>query len=185
MMSILITWLFLNLSVINGHEQPDLKNLSSAELTIEAVDISENMSRVSTQNDELLVIVYDYEEQEMLADPLLVKKQVFNAKETTYKIDASSLLKAKSDKLLFFFIEQDVNRSVEQIDPVLRVHHKRITELFDEHELYKLEKYLGDEDLLGIKVISKFQSKNKFCFAFSGYHKGDRYHYLVELKKLN
>lgn len=119
---------------------------AKATLKIQALDLSENMSRLSTKDDEVIVLLYiQADSGKTLSAPVFQSEFVLDSahKEKIFK----ELSLTKSTYLLFI-LERDDERTLEQIDPIFRVYYSEISKLFLKKDWLALEKYLGDSDLL-------------------------------------
>ncbi|WP_435623514.1 hypothetical protein [Flagellimonas sp.] len=166
-----------NVSVI---EEKNIQKEPLFSITLKALNLSEDMSSLSTKNDEILLIIYDFTEKNELGKPILAEQLTFDQNNRLSKITARSN-NSKSDEYLVFLIEQDSEISIERIDPTIRIHYKKIIELYDSKDYLELEKYIGDEDLLGVAITDNLIGKK--TFDFQGFHKLDRYHYNVSIQK--
>ena len=139
-------------------------------LKITALNLSEDMSRLSTKNDEVFVFIYDYSDTNELKAPLVSTKLIFDKDNLTY-----SIFLPKTEKSILFFIEEDSFRNNEQIEPVVRVYFKEIRKCNGYNEL---KKYLGEDDLLGVKIFDS----NTSSFSLSGTSSLDKYEYNFLIK---
>ena len=142
------------------------------------------MSKIlSTKNDELLILIYEYQDSTTLSAPLFKKAFTVRAigKSHTFFFDRVELIKGKN--LLFLMIEQDFDRPIEQIDPVVRVQYKALLNAFKNRDYQKIKRFLGNEDLLGFRLIKAFQSGEPTHFKIEGVHKLDFYDYNVEISQ--
>ena len=122
-------------------------------ITVEAVGLSGDMGRLSSKNDELLVLAYVLEGGGVPGAPVFCKKltlDVANRSESALWPAGNNL---KGGTLLFLLIELDPEKPVEQTGPVVRVYYPQLIQAFVARDYRGIEKYLGDEDLLGVKVI--------------------------------
>ena len=169
------TWLKLHNSDNEKSDKITLQEYNG--IVINAIDLSEDLSRFSTKNDEILVLIYALKDSSSLQAPLLSSKHFFDAKKWVDSLSFGKWRPMNDQKLIFFFIEQDSDLSIEQIDPVIRVHYKQLTKYYNDNNYSKIEKYLGDEDLLGVKVLENINTN----FKFSGIHKLDKYEYQIKI----
>lgn len=154
----------------------------SLTITIDALDLSEDLSKIlSTKNDELLIFIYEHKADGSLEAPLLQHTMVLDLehkkKSFTWKKDSSLLAK----ELLFIMIEQDYDTPIEQLDPIIRIQHKHITKAFKKRDYKTLRTYLGTEDLLGYKRLPDFSFDEPVSFAISGVYKLDLYKYNITI----
>lgn len=155
----------------------------SFRITIQGINLSEDMSRLSTKNDEIFVLVYEYFDSLQLNEPLVSKELLLAGKGAIKTFRASIKQELNIDRLLFLLIEQDSERPKEQLDPIIRVYYRELMEAYHSHDYDRIEKYLGDEDVLGIKVIERFGKKGAVEFKLTGIHKLDKYEYHVKISR--
>lgn len=85
-------------------------------------DLSEDMSQIlSTKNDELLMLIYAYQDSATLAEPLFQGQWIADKVDQAYTQFLTTSDSVFNNRLLFLLVEQDFDRPVEQIDPVVRV----------------------------------------------------------------
>jgi hypothetical protein len=146
----------------------------SIEIKLIAFDLSEDMSILSSNDDEILLLIYELNDQQSLQAPLFAQK--FNLDSTHSEV--SALWQAPIDrKFLVLMIEQDSESPIEQLDPVLRVHYQTLIDSFQEHDLSAIKKHLGDEDLLGISILDGVDPTMPTLLEFKGIHRADSYRY--------
>ena len=138
-------------------------------LTINAINLSEDMSRLSTKNDEVFLFIYDYSDTSELSTPLVSKKLIFDE---SHRIQSLGIQKIK--KRILFFIEEDSFRNSEQIEPIVRIYFKEIMKADGYQEL---KKYLGDDDLLGFQILESDTKE----FNFAGMSSLDKFEYQFKL----
>lgn len=139
-------------------------------LTITALDLSEDMSRLSTKNDEVFLFIYDYSDTNSLSAPLVSVKHIFDKNNPDFNLSIP-----RKDRLILFFIEEDSFRNIEQVEPVIRVYFKEIMKATDYNQLMK---FLGEDDLLGVKIIDNQTKK----FTLSGMNSLDKFNYSFVIK---
>ena len=164
-------------------KEVELLATDSLYLSIEAINLSEDMSRLSTKNDEILILIYELKDSLELDQFLYNKHLKLDDKNRSKKVWLSTNRELSKSRLILFLIEQDSETPIEQIDPIIRVHYKQIINAYKSGNYLKIEKYLGDEDVLGIKTISKLDSETPAQFNFKGIHKLDKYEYSVSIEK--
>ena len=150
-------------------------------LIISSDDLSEDMSRLSSKNDEILLLFYKISDNPILDSPTHMEKFVFDKKEKNLKsIFIPNIDKTK--KFILFLLEQDSETPIEQLDSTIRINYKKLIEIFNDKDYMEIEKYLGDEDILGIKIID-FQNINSLkTINFQGVHRFDNYNYSIKIK---
>lgn len=151
----------------------------SIQFTIEALDLSEDMSKLSTGNDELLIFIYALKDSSVLDEYLFSQHFKFDAKNRKKELYFPASETFFTNNLLFFLIEQDAETPVEQLDPIIRVHYQKLITAFENRDYIQIEKLLGDEDLLNVQVISDFSHNTPVEFNINGIHRLDKYAYTV------
>ena len=153
-------------------------------ISLTAANLSEDMSRIlSTKNDELLVLIYEYRDSTTLNAPLFQQAFTVREKDHTYHLFFEQAKAADSKNLLFLLIEQDFDRPIEQIDPVVRVQHKDLLAAFKRRDYDQIRRYLGSEDLLGYWMINDFDPDKSITHKIEGVYKLDWYDYTIEIGK--
>lgn len=152
---------------------------SSCHISIFSKDLSEDGTLMSSQNDELLLLIYEWKDTNAILNaPVLFDSFVLDTAERNRTFHVSL---DKQKKYLLFLLElDDDNRTVEQLDPVIRIYRNTIVNLYDRKKYSDLEKYLGDEDLLGYILFDVKNEKSKQV-EFKGRQSMDSYHYFLKL----
>ena len=83
---------------------------------------------------------------------------------------------------MLFVIELDSETPIHRIDSTLRASHQSILKAFDTPSYSTIEKYLGDDDILGYRRISKLDYSQKNTFDFIGRYKLDKFEYRVTIE---
>lgn len=144
-------------------------------LVLTAIDISEDVNRFSTKNDEIILLLYDYSDSSKLGSPFLIEKIVFDKNTTEKKL----LIRELPKNTLLFLIEEDSFKTLEQIEPIFRVYFKEIIALQKHKSIKNLRKYLGDDDLLYSTILNK----NFSSIKMKGMHMLIKFEYDLLLKK--
>lgn len=152
----------------------------SIHIRLEAINLSEDMSRFSTQNDEIMVLMYEYDSLGVLY-PLWHKHFNFTPSHRIGEVSLASKKTLDKSTILFVLIEQDGDMPVHQLDSAFVYHYPQIREAFYSRNYQALENYLGDEDLLGINTITEWKRSGKTAFYIRGLYKMDKYEYLIQL----
>jgi len=177
MQNTLFVWLFF-FCVVSCNTQKDITSIDAKEfantkdwqLHIKAIDLSEDMSRLSTGEDEIIIFLYEYQKE--LKEPLLAKEyQFYKGDEQHFTFSCSCVT------LLLFLIEKDSERSIKTLEAVVRINSNDLIQAADKRD-YELEnKLLDNEDLLSYQLIDK----SKMKFTVEGRKTMDRYVYEFEL----
>lgn len=153
------------------------RDSTAVSIQILANNLSEDFSVVSSKSDELMLIIYEFESDSgVLKDPVFVKNYFFNENKKR-KIDEWKVIQADSD-YIFFLVEMDSDRTIYQLDPVFRIYFSEITKAFDNRNYLAIEKFLGDEDLLG---YSEFSIPS--THQLQGVYKLDKFDYTVTFQE--
>ncbi len=164
-------------------EAVNLSKKDSLTINIHAVDLSEDMSRFSTQDDELMVLIYEMKDSTELDSLVFHKKMVLDNTNTSGQVWFSSNKNLIESTLLFMLIEQDEETPIEQIDLIISAHYQSIIHAFERRDYSGIKRVIGEEDILGIKKITKLSRETTVQFRFSGVHKLDKYDYLIRIGK--
>lgn len=150
-------------------------------LKITAIDLSEDMNKISSKNDELLLLIYEFSDSiEILGKPIVAEKFILDTGKRNYDVPNIEFSKPS---YIIFLIELDDERSIEQIDPVVRVYHKEIVSVFNSRNFLGLEKYLGDNECLGYHKYLVSDAKNRmYSFEIKGRQTLDSYHYKIAIQ---
>lgn len=153
------------------------QNPDTTTITIKSSDLSEDMKYSFTRNDELLLLIYQFNDSnQTLENPLVIERFNFNdsiKEKTLVKLNP----KLKNQKLICFLVEIDSEKTNFEIDPVIRVYHKELINCLTQRNYTCIEQYIGDEDLLGASCIKIPSSIN-----FEGRHKLDKFKYSISFK---
>lgn len=154
--------------------------LDTTLITIEAVNLSEDMSTLSSKNDELLMLIYDFTDTTKLLKPLVSEYFVLDSmqwiRQVTLKTD-------KVRQILLVLIEVDTEKPPAVIEKNFRLHYRDVLNLFRQKDRAGLFKLLDDEDLMGYQVIPNFDRASGHNFSFQGRYKLDKFHYRIVIKK--
>ena len=74
-------------------------------------------------------------------------------------------------------IELDSSRSKDEIGDLVQEHYVALLQASKTHDLTTIERILGDEDLLGIRIIEPLDR----LINFNGTWRMDRYEYQINL----
>lgn len=143
---------------------------------------SNNLSENLTGNDEVLVMCYLYRDSVTLDELLFGQKLRINAKNLSRKFQIKLNKDIGERSMLLFLLEQDSETPLLQIDSMLRVNHRDIMTEFKKRNYTGIEKFLGDEDVLGYKMISALDYNAPNLYSFFGVYKLDKYEYWVKIE---
>ncbi len=152
----------------------------SVEINIYGIDLTEDMSRVSTKNDEILLLIYSKEELGKMSAPKLCTYFTLDGNTKSQKLHWLSPNQKR--EYILMLIEVDSENPIKQLEPVLRVHYEEIRNAYFQKNLNELRTYIGDNELLTLKAFS-MPFKKKIEVSLTGVTNMDSYHYLLTLEK--
>ena len=95
----------------------------------------------------------------------------------------AKMLSLNHNKLLFVLLERDSSRPIEQIEAAVRIYQNELLNAYYNYDYNLIIKYLGDEDILGMKILENDNNNGSIVFEFSGFQKMDRYRYQIKLQQ--
>ncbi|MEM9389791.1 MAG: hypothetical protein AAGA02_04915 [Bacteroidota bacterium] len=153
---------------------------TSLSIDIKAIDLSEDLNKLSTQNDELILLIYEVQDIDAtLNEPLYSSEFTLDSKTNRQQL-TTGIHKQSNLELLMLVLERDTERPIAQIEPVVRIHFNELIEAQANNDYNLIRKYLGNEDILGTKRITLPISRPTE-FKLQGIQKMDRYTYVVIL----
>lgn len=144
------------------------------QITITSTNLSEDGTLLSSQEDELLLLLFNYPNDQP-AEQLALEPFTFSRTTRSYTFDID--IKYSDTPKLIALIEIDSSLSPSEIEQKLRQHCLSLIQASKMHDLKAIELLLGDEDLLGIKIIAP----NDRLIKFNGTWRMDRYEYQINL----
>ncbi|NLR95034.1 hypothetical protein [Flammeovirga agarivorans] len=151
-----------------------IAQINKVEIIISSTNLSEDVSVVSTKNDEVLFLVYEIESEEYQS-PLINEYFVLDSSRMEISIEANL---DKNRRYEYYLLEMDSHRDYLQLDPIIRIHHKAIKECFVKGDYLGIEKYLEDDDILDINELTMPINK-----SINSIYKIDRYSYQITMNK--
>lgn len=153
----------------------------SLKITVNGVNLSEDMSTLSSRNDEILVLLYSFDDTLKLREPILSEYFVLDS--ANRKKTMNIARPDRSSDALFILAELDTERSHDQLEKLIRKNFKAIMSCLEKRDLVTLKQFIGDDDIIGIKTINGNNLYNGTTFSFQGRYKLDKYLYRIEIKK--
>ncbi len=150
---------------------------TSPTLKVRALNLSEDLSRLASQNDEILLL--GYQDQDIISDPVIMEYIIFDENQKLYNLPLKSDL-FDNGELILIMLEIDTELSPEDIEMTVRKNIRDIELSFIENDRVALKTILRDDDLLGIARIDKEKLELIQTYNFIGTHKMDRYEYELE-----
>ena len=152
-------------------------NSDSLSITINATNLSEDMSSLSSNDDELALFLYSYKDSLISELPIFSHYFVLNK---TNMSDTLHFKKVVKNKYILFLIEIDTEKRIELIEMQIRKNYTALIKAYQEKNYTVIERYLQDDDILGVKVLENL--KDETTIEISDIHRMDRYHYQIILK---
>ncbi len=158
-----------------------IRKSDSITVTIEALDLSEDMSRISSKNDEIFLLIYQWEDSLELGPTNFHMSTILSEGQRLESVTKPFLV-SESSAYFLILIERDSDRPLTQIDPIIRVHHKVIRDAFKTRDYKLVESYLGDEDVLGYSKVLFDEAGRTAPITFKGIHRLDTFEYLISIQ---
>ncbi len=139
------------------------------------------MSTLSSKNDEVLVLLYSFDDTLKLREPILSEYFVLDSanRKKTMIIPTPD----RSSDALFVLAELDTERSHDQVEKLIRKNFKAIMSCLEKRDLVTLKQFIGDDDIIGIRTIRPNNLSNGIAFSFQGRYKLDKFLYRIEIKQ--
>lgn len=144
-------------------------------LIVTSSNLSEDMSTLSSNDDELILLIFSYADSTINNKASFSTSLVLNKSNLSDTINCNELKKWVGKSLILFLLEMDSEKTIEQIEPLVRANHKKLIDSYYKRNYLEIEKCIGDDDLLGIKVMNNF--KKNTLIEFSDIHRMDRFKY--------
>lgn len=168
-----------------GKTNNDTKYVTNLQPNYSVTLTGNNLSETFSKNDEVLFFLYKENENNEPPTPILLKTIIFTKENNKIKYNCNFENIESNDKLIFVLVELDTKKTLSQVEPVVRINYKLFLAAQNDPKSTVAEKFLGDDDLLGIKRISfKDLLKLKGNINFEGSHLMDAYSYNVQVQKL-
>lgn len=176
-----LTCVMLNLVVEVSANGGFSLHQDSLSIAIIGANLSEDMSTLSSKNDELLLLLYSFDDTLNLKEPFLKEYFVLDSanRKKTMMVPARG---APADVLLIL-AELDTERSPDQVEKLIRKNFKSIMNCLEKRDLVTLRQYIGDDDVIGIKTIKPDNFSRGTTFSFQGRYKLDKFLYRIEIRK--
>lgn len=142
--------------------------------------IARNISEDFSGKDELIILGYVHNDS-VLNKPIFAQKYYFGKNAESKQFDCIPYVSIENKSLLIFLLEEDDDTPIEDLDSVIRINHDEIRSAFASRDYTGLEKYIGNDDVLGIKHIPAINCESSTMIRVSGIYKVDRYDYSVEI----
>jgi hypothetical protein len=154
----------------------------SIQLIIHSSNLSEDMSTLSSNDDEVAVFIYNYSDSTITSKPVFSSYFILNKKKMSDTLNYTNNVNDKNNTIIFFLLEIDSDKKLSDIEPDVRLHYKELISAYNKKNYTEIEKYIGDDDLMGIKKIEDIKSNSPVYFEFNDLYKMDRFSYSVTFK---
>lgn len=147
-----------------------------------ALDLTEDVSIMSTRNDELVVLVYRDSLNQKYPDLIYQDYFVIDSLRTIKKFSLYDTI-LKNSNFTFILIEVDTRKTLAQIESIVKLNFDDILKAQFSGNSKVLNHLFGDDDLIGIEKIptSDLKCKN-VAIEFKGIHLFDSYKYQLKIK---
>lgn len=172
---LLLVLLMLNCSTSVQTLKVDTRLAYLDTLSLQAIALSEDMSSLSTQEDEIHLFAFQIREGQVLQSyqsPLCL----FNAKDSVHLVALNFKQIEKEDELSFFLIELDNEQLNDQLFPYcqqLVINNTYATTL----DMDTVHRAFGHDDLLGLRRLKASEANIPFAITFKGLQLFDRFEY--------
>lgn len=148
-------------------------------ITITSKNLTEDVSIVSTKNDELIFLIYakpDKQYPELVASAYFVMDKI----NTPRKFKINNKIDLKED-LVLVLLEIDTKQNIKQIEPIVRLNLNSILTNFAKEDLKKIKELLGDDDIITIQKAN-FKTFIDKGVIVQGTHLFDAYEYIIKME---
>ena len=152
----------------------------SLSIIVTATNLSEDMSTLSSNDDELALFLYSYKDSVVSELPIFSTYFVLNKTGMSDTLYFNGIKKVLNKDLILFMIEMDTEGKIEFIEKQIRKNHNELIKACREKNYTTIEIYLNDNDILGVKVLKDF--KRETTIEISDIHRMDRYNYQITMK---
>lgn len=143
-------------------------------ITITSDNLSEDMSVMSTKNDEIMFLIFPVE-GENHNTPLVSFTAVIDPEHASYQQEIS--LDTATGPFWVLLIEQDSENNVSDIVKLLRDKMSELKGYHDAQSYKDIELIIGDDDVLYIQQHKTINASTQI--QINGIHKVDRYSYFI------
>ena len=173
----LITITFFLLALIT--DSKGIQDSVNVKINVYGINLTEDMSKVSTHNDEILLLIYPIDILDSVIEPLVCSYFIIDAKQKSKSLTWS--IHHENKDYILILIELDSENPVKQLEPIFRINLKKIYQAYSNKYNDELESYIGDNELLTIKSFTS-PTKKKIEISLNGFSNIDNYHYLITLE---
>lgn len=154
----------------------------SVQLIVQSTNLSEDMSTLSSNDDELVIFIYNYSDSTITSKPIFSSYFILNKNKMCDTIHYADKINEQNNNIIFFLLEMDSDKKLEEIEPSVSNHYKELIAVYNKKDYTEIEKHIGDDDLLGMMRIENLKSNRPLTFEFNDIYKMDRFSYSITLK---
>jgi hypothetical protein len=127
-----------------------------------------------------MLFLYSYQDSVLSEPPLFSSYFVLSKNEPADTLYFKGRKQLSHKDLILFLVENDSGRKPELIEMQLRKNHNALIKAHREKNYSEIEKYLQDDDLLGVNLLKDFKAGT--TIEINDIHRMDRYSYKIILK---
>lgn len=143
-------------------------------ITISSDNLSEDMSVLSTKNDEIMFLIFPAEGENQNT-PLISLIATIDPEHATHQREIH--LDTNAGPYWVLLIEQDSENNIDDIVKLLRDKLSELKRYHDAQSYKDIEYILGDDDVLYIEKHKEINASTQI--EIKGIHKVDRYSYFI------
>jgi len=150
-------------------------------IEINGQNLSEDMNMFSSMDDEIIFQIYQLEDSSVLNNPIVSETLLFDEKNRIHKVELVATKLNQEKRYLLLLIEYDTDKPAEQRNPIWRIYHQEINDLYQSGDRLAIGKYIGNDDLLGLKQLTGSTMLSGTTIEFKGFHNMDKYLYEISI----
>lgn len=151
------------------------------QIEINGQNLSEDMGVLSSMNDEIIFQIYQLEDSSVLDNPIVSEILLFDEKNRIHNVDLIADKLNEEKRYLLLLVEYDTAKPAEQRNPIWRIYHQKIRDLYQAGDRLAIAKYIGNDDLLGLKQLTGSTMLTGTTIKFKGFHNMDKYLYQIKI----
>lgn len=149
-------------------------------LEIIGENLSEDLSRLSSNNDEILLLIYEYPLPKETNSPIFSEYFILDSenRKSSYDLDKSLFEK---EEILFVLAEIDTDLDIKDIENNISANLDALFDASKNLDRAAQSEIIGDDDILGMRLINLNKSRPILTFTIQGVHKVDRFMYSIKI----
>lgn len=133
------------------------------------------MSTLSSNNDEVAIFIYNYSDSVISSKPVFLSYFILNKNKMSDTLHYADKINEQNNTIIFFLLEIDSDKKLEDIETNVRMNYKALINAYSKRDYTEIEKYIGDDDLMGIKKAMNVKNKRPVNFEFNDIYQMDRF----------